>query len=62
MKRKFDFNDFALVPETISSINSRSEIDVEINGMLPIMVSPMDTVINLDNFEEFHNQIGRAHV
>jgi IMP dehydrogenase/GMP reductase len=56
MRRKFDFNDFALVPETISSINSRSEIDVEINGMLPIMVSPMDTVVNLDNFEEFHNQ------
>ena len=57
MKRKFDFNDFALVPETISSINSRSEINIKTpERLLPIMVSPMDTVVNGDNRDLFKEQ------
>ena len=50
MIKKFDFKDITLVPETVSSIDSRKDI-VPYNeyGNLPIMVSPMD-------------KIGRAHV
>jgi len=52
--KKFDFKDITLVPETISSINSRSEIVVtHLNGKLPIFVSPMDTVVDLDNYSLF---------
>ena len=50
MIQKFDFKDITLVPETISSISSRSEIDIyNDEGNLPLMVSPMDTVIDLGN-------------
>lgn len=52
--QKFDFKDITLVPETISSISSRSEIDIFTpNGSLPIIVSPMDTVVNRENYEMF---------
>lgn len=51
---KFDFNDILLVPETISSINSRKEVNpYDENGMLPIMTAPMDTVIDMKNFKTF---------
>ncbi|MEY4573421.1 MAG: guanosine 5-monophosphate oxidoreductase [Bacteroidota bacterium] len=54
MDKKFDFKDITLVPETISSINSRSEIDIFTEeGNLPLMVSPMDTVIDLGNCGKF---------
>lgn len=54
MNKKFDFKDITLVPETISSINSRKEINpYNENGNLPIMVSPMDTVIDEENCEIF---------
>lgn len=50
MKQKFDFKDITIIPEVSSSINSRSEINVrDENGNLPIIVSPMDTVIDYDN-------------
>ena len=51
--QKFDFKDITLVPETISSITSRSEIDILRNGKLPIIVSPMDTVVSLENYKSF---------
>jgi hypothetical protein len=47
MDKKFDFKDITLVPETISSISSRSEINILTDSIhLPLMVSPMDTVID----------------
>jgi hypothetical protein len=50
MDKKFDFKDITLVPETLSSISSRSEIDIFTDeGKLPLMVSPMDTVIDSNN-------------
>lgn len=51
--QKFDFKDITLVPETISQISSRSEINIFKNGKLPIIVSPMDTVVNLTNYKKF---------
>jgi GMP reductase len=54
MNKKFDFKDITLVPETISSINSRSQINIFTeNYKLPIFVSPMDTVIDEYNHETF---------
>ena len=50
MTKKFDFKDITLVPEILSSISSRSEIDIYTDeGKLPLMVSPMDTVIDMYN-------------
>jgi len=52
--RKFDFKDITLVPETLSSISSRNEIDIKnSNNKLPIIVSPMDTVIDYSNYSVF---------
>ena len=51
-----DFNDILITPATTSSIRSRSEINQHQTLMgetswLPVIVSPMDTVIGLDNWE-----------
>jgi len=55
MNKKFDFKDITLIPETLSSIRSRSEISVYNEyGFLPIMVSPMDTVVDSSNINLFN--------
>jgi IMP dehydrogenase/GMP reductase len=55
--QKFDFKDITIVPETISSIETRSVIDIfDENGKLPIMVSPMDTVIDEYNCDVFSEE------
>ena len=47
-----DFNDILITPATTSSIRSRGEINpYYIKGNLPVIVSPMDTVIGLDNWK-----------
>ena len=51
---KFDFNDILIVPEQLTTINSRDDVNVyDDNGMLPLFTSPMDTVINFDNYHYF---------
>jgi len=51
---KFDWNDISIVPEVLSEISSRSEIDVFLeNGNLPIFTAPMDMVIDEDNIKSF---------
>ena len=49
-----DFNDILITPAVTSSIRSRSEINPYHSGesnWLPVIVSPMDTVIGLDNWQ-----------
>jgi len=54
--QKFDFKDITLVPEPLSFISSRSEINIYTeNGKLPIIVSPMDTVVDETNHHKFVN-------
>lgn len=50
---KLDWNDITIVPETLSSISSRSEINPYNNGNLPIFTAPMDMVIDSTNVSEF---------
>ena len=52
--KKFDWNDITIIPDTLSSISSRSEINPTLsNGKLPIFTAPMDMVIDDKNIPEF---------
>jgi len=60
---KFDLNDIVLVPTEESEINSRSECDVlwpmdDVYNFvtLPIIASPMDTVVSSKNYNKFIKQ------
>jgi len=55
MNIKFDFNDVLLTPKTTTVISSRYS-DITLPKTLPLMTAPMDTVVNLDNIEEFLNR------
>ena len=50
---KFDWNDISIIPAPISQIRSRSEINTFYNKKLPLIVSPMDTVIDDENINTF---------
>lgn len=58
MKVHYDFNDILITPAVTSSIRSRKEINpyhlnIGETNWLPIIVSPMDTVIDLNNWQRF---------
>ena len=55
MKSKFDFNDILIEPATVSKISSRSEVNPYINGRLPLITAPMDTVVDTNNIEIYDN-------
>jgi IMP dehydrogenase/GMP reductase len=50
---KYDWNDISIVPESLSSISSRSEIDPTYLGKLPLFTAPMDKVIDNTNIGNF---------
>jgi IMP dehydrogenase/GMP reductase len=52
---KYDWNDISIVPETLSSISSRKEVDPTYFGKLPIFTAPMDKVIDESNLSNFEN-------
>ena len=52
---KFDWNDISIVPDCISSISSRKEVNPFYNNKLPLFTAPMDTVIDHSNSKEFEN-------
>lgn len=54
MEIKFDWDDITIVPEVLSDISSRSEINPFLNNQkLPIITAPMDMVIDQSNISEF---------
>lgn len=56
MKMKFDFNDITLVPEILTTIKSRDEVNpLTCDNMLPLFTAPMDTVISRYNYHLFKN-------
>jgi len=54
---KFDFDDISLIPEILSNIGSRDNINVQYMDKLPLFIAPMDTVVDNDNYKHF-NDIG----
>lgn len=52
---KFDWNDVSIVPETLSTIASRKEINPFYDGKLPLFTAPMDKVIDDTNIDHFLN-------
>ena len=52
---KFDWNDISIVPESLSSISSRKEIEPTYSGMLPLFTAPMDKVIDDTNIQHFQS-------
>lgn len=56
MIQKFDFNDITIVPEAVSSIDSRKEIDIHIDDMLPLITAPMDSVVDSNSYSEYLNR------
>jgi IMP dehydrogenase/GMP reductase len=55
MSVKLDFNDILLMPAAVSTIESRGQINPYVDGRLPIITAPMDTVISSDNEKIFTN-------
>lgn len=49
MATKFDFNDILIKPSITSKIDSRKEVEPFINGYLPLITAPMDSVIDENN-------------
>ena len=50
---KYDWNDISIVPESLSDISSRKEIDPTWSGKLPLFTAPMDKVIDETNVSDF---------
>ncbi len=50
---KFDWNDITIIPDVLSEISSRREINPMIDDKLPIFTAPMDMVIDQNNIKEF---------
>ena len=49
---QFDFDDILIVPSKKTAITSRYK-DITLPETLPLITAPMDTVVNLDNIDEF---------
>jgi len=55
-ERKFDLDDISIIPSIMSEIVSRSECKTSVPGALaslPLMASPMDTVVCSENFGRY---------
>ena len=55
---KYDWNDVSIVPETLSTIASRKEINPLSNGRLPLFTAPMDKVIDETNVKSIRPSYG----
>lgn len=52
--RKFDLRDISIIPTIVSDVDSRSEcIPTYLDGFLPLMAAPMDTVVCTKNYMKY---------
>lgn len=50
----FDFDDLLILPATLTPIRSRKNVSTRYdNGFFPLMTAPMDTVVNMGNFDNY---------
>lgn len=57
----YTYEDVTIMPNVISSIEHRSEcITLDEEGMLPLFTAPMNTVVDINNFELFENEMIHA--
>jgi len=53
---KLDFDDILIKPASVSQINSRSQVNIyNKQKFLPLFTAPMDTVVSIDNADQFIN-------
>ena len=53
----YGYNDVTVLPDVISSVKSRSEVNpyIDDNKILPIFAAPMASVVSDENYMEFYN-------
>ena len=53
---RYDFNDLLIQPAESTNIDSRKEVNpFDSDGMLPLFTAPMDTVIDINNYQLFND-------
>ena len=53
---KYNYDDVAIIPDVATDIVSRKQCNWKTEeGMSPIWVAPMDTVVSADNWKVFYN-------
>lgn len=57
MDIKLDWNDITIVPENLSRIESRSQINPYVLGKLPLFTAPMDKVVDSQNAPVFSQNL-----
>jgi hypothetical protein len=53
LKTKYHWDDVAIAPKLLSQVKSRTECNVLKNKQSPLWVAPMDTIINVNNYQYF---------
>ena len=57
----YTYEDVTIMPNVISAIEHRAEcITLDEDGMLPLFTAPMNTVVDINNFELFENEMIHA--